>query len=550
MISSRPLLACTLAILHSLPHLAAAAPPVELVVLQTQYEHAVAQRVTAVHEAAVGALNAKFTTALDNAIAQAKSAGDLTAVLAIQGDKKLLAEKQPLPAEDEQTPEALKKLRGIYRDQLAKLIGQRSANATALLTPYTARLKELEATLTKADRIAEAQEVLTYRGGLKADAPPVPQPAPAMTATAAPSTPEPTLPAKPARTFPPADDRKVAEWAHDYAWRINLKVTGEEKDRSVNQETPLPEAAYVIVGMDINLQAPPKKPFKNLETLAGLQNVRWLNLYNMDISDADCDIFASLPKLESLGFQKCRGKLTGSRFDLLASIPTFANLDLRSCAVTSNGIKAISSLKNLEKLSLTDTDTSDKDLPFLAGITSLQSLKLDLTRVSSKGFSALKPLVNLKGFGWSPTPRKAREELAALAAALPGIESFQLRVIGSLSAEDAAGLAAFPQLSQVYLEYETCTRQVLEGLSALPALKYVRCYYGETTTDDAFEPLTKSTTLETVEFDNMPKLTGVTLDHLGKIPSLKKITLSRCDKIDKAAVEAFKKARPQVTINK
>ncbi len=158
-------------ILHSAFALVSAAPPPELTVLRTQYEKAFAERVTTAHDAAVSTLDAKFTTALDNAATQAKSAGDLQTVLAINADKKLLAENQPLPADDDKTPEALKKLRAIYRDQLGKLTEQRTTNSVALLAPYAARLKELEATLTKADRIAEAEEVLTYREGLKTDAP-------------------------------------------------------------------------------------------------------------------------------------------------------------------------------------------------------------------------------------------------------------------------------------------------------------------------------------------------------------------------------------------
>jgi hypothetical protein len=148
-----------------------AAPPPELTVLRQQYDKAYAERVTTVHEASIGSLDAKFTLALDNAVATAKAGGDLPTVLAIQSDKKLLATKQPLPADDDKTPEPLKKLRAIYREQLAKLEEQRTALVTALLTPYAARLKELEATLTKADRIDEAAEVLAYREGLKADAP-------------------------------------------------------------------------------------------------------------------------------------------------------------------------------------------------------------------------------------------------------------------------------------------------------------------------------------------------------------------------------------------
>ena len=194
-----------LCILSLLPDsLLLSAPPPELTVLRQQYEKAV----TVPHEAAVSDLNAKFTTALGNAVTAAKQAGKLEEVLAIQEDQKRLADKLPLPDDDEKTPEGLKKLRAIYRDQLSKLEAQRSANHTALLPAYTAKLKDLEASLTKADRIEEAKEVMTYREGLATGVAP-----PAMAAPDA-KTPE-APPAPVGAPLPPpsgkGDDRAARE---------------------------------------------------------------------------------------------------------------------------------------------------------------------------------------------------------------------------------------------------------------------------------------------------------------------------------------------------
>jgi hypothetical protein len=197
-----------------------AAPPPELTTLQQQYAFAVAERVAAPYDRAVGELNAKYAGALDSAATQAKGSGDLPTLLAIQADKKLLMEKQPLPEDDDKVPEALKKLRSIYRGQFTKITEQRTANATALLTPYAVKLKELEAKLTKADRIAEALEVLAYREGLKADAPTAAAVAPISTTapvgTSGKEKPEATAKVK-------GDDRKAAEWV--------LSVGGGESGR-------------------------------------------------------------------------------------------------------------------------------------------------------------------------------------------------------------------------------------------------------------------------------------------------------------------------------
>ena len=154
-----------------------AAPPPELTALQQQYAFAIAERVTSPYETGLAALNEKFLTALTNAGAEAKKAGKLPEVLALNEDKKLIEAGQPLPEQDdEETPESLKKLRGIYRSSSARLTEQRAAAQAALLPAYAANLQTLEATLTKADRLDEATAVMAYRKTLATDSP-VPPPA-------------------------------------------------------------------------------------------------------------------------------------------------------------------------------------------------------------------------------------------------------------------------------------------------------------------------------------------------------------------------------------
>ena len=185
-----------------------AAPPPELTVLRTQYEKLLAERVSAPFEASKGALDTKFTAALSNAANVAKQAGKLEEVLAIQDDQKRLTDKLPLPDDTDTTPEALKRLRAIYREQLGKLEAQRTANHGTILPAYTARLQELETTLTKADRIDEAKELKLYRESLSAG-----MTAPAAVSAAA-SSPSVSKTAAPMIGIAKVkgDDRKAAEW--------------------------------------------------------------------------------------------------------------------------------------------------------------------------------------------------------------------------------------------------------------------------------------------------------------------------------------------------
>lgn len=150
-----------------------AEPPPELMALQQQYALLVTERVTSPYDTGLEALNAKFLIALINAGEEAKKAGKLPEALAIEEDKKLITNKQPLPEkDDETTPALLRKLHSVYRLESAKLAQQRTAAHAALLPAYSAKLKELEITLTKGDRLAEAKEVMQYREGLGAEPPP------------------------------------------------------------------------------------------------------------------------------------------------------------------------------------------------------------------------------------------------------------------------------------------------------------------------------------------------------------------------------------------
>ncbi|MDP1588308.1 MAG: hypothetical protein Q8M07_11225 [Prosthecobacter sp.] len=161
---------------YPLPSLSAAPPP-ELTVLRQQYEKTQAERVTAPHEAALTALQAKYAGALDNTITEAKKAGRLDDVLALQAEQKRVTAGLTVPEVDEaDAPEALKKLRTILRDQISLLNETRRQNLNAILPAYQAKLQTLEVTLTQGDRIEEAKTVKDYRLALNSDVPAAPAP--------------------------------------------------------------------------------------------------------------------------------------------------------------------------------------------------------------------------------------------------------------------------------------------------------------------------------------------------------------------------------------
>lgn len=74
-------------------------------------------------------------------MAKEKKPGHLDAILALEAEKKLIADKQPVSDEDEEkTPASVKGLRAIYRAAFAKLAATRATNLKALTDPLDARL--------------------------------------------------------------------------------------------------------------------------------------------------------------------------------------------------------------------------------------------------------------------------------------------------------------------------------------------------------------------------------------------------------------------------
>ena len=141
--------------------------PPELAALDAQFMQLQAERVTGPFEAGVAQLNTGYLGGITRKIAEEKAAGHLDVILALEAEQKLLSAKQPVPdTDDDKTPEALKALRAIYRDAYAKLIAARVENLAALTDPLDKRLEQLEAELTKADRLPDAKTVRGYREGL------------------------------------------------------------------------------------------------------------------------------------------------------------------------------------------------------------------------------------------------------------------------------------------------------------------------------------------------------------------------------------------------
>lgn len=190
------------------PGMKLATVPPELIALDEQFQKLKAERVAEPFDAEVEKLNTGYIGGIDRAIADEKKAGRLDGVLALEAEKKLIQGgglakspattgtwQVPLPEDDEKTPSSLKTLRDIYRGQFAKLADTRDANLKALTEPLDKRLAQMETDFIRADRIADAKTIRTYRDALAKSSPGmqpiktavIPEPVPAVSSSAAPT---------------------------------------------------------------------------------------------------------------------------------------------------------------------------------------------------------------------------------------------------------------------------------------------------------------------------------------------------------------------------
>ncbi len=339
--------------------------PLELDILRQQYEKIHAERVTGPHETALAALNTKFTTALDNGIAQAKSAGDLPTVLALEEDKKRLAAKSGLPIDTEETPEVLKKLRTIYREQLAGLETQREANAAELIAPYTARLQELEATLTKGDRIADAKLVMDYRNGLRTNVPI--NVAATAGATSAATTPAPAMSTSTAACTTEGDDRKAAEWLISVGGAVRLSGGGAT---FVTKVADLPSSRFQITTLRFPSPMPPT-PDEAFDALSGLLALEQIIAPGGGPqTDEAFRFLATCPQLRYIDLQNWK-ILDGRWLDYLSGLEHLEKLFVTSCAKGKLGGLARLSSKKLIWLHLRSTGTTDETLAVVGGLKNL-----------------------------------------------------------------------------------------------------------------------------------------------------------------------------------
>ncbi len=501
-----PSLYCS--ILLALAATLSAAPPPELITVQQQYEKAV----IVPHVAEKAALDTKFIAALTNAATAAKQAGHLDEVLAIRAEQKRLTEKLPIPDDDAGIPESLKKLRGIYREQLTKIEAQRTANHNAMLPDYTGKLKDLEIHLTRSDRIEDAMEVKAYRESLATGSLPI-------AGTDAP--PPPATDSKMANTNKTTgakgDDRAAAEWLLSVGGSMVIQEGGKQK-------VTLPSAAGIPKGrfqlLEIILDG--RKTTgpvtgEGLKALAGLENVKTLVIVYLELTDEELSVIGTFPNLTSVEVSH-NSQFTGAALQQLAQIRSLTRFCSLKTGITDEAVALLANCKTLTSVQINECSITDACIPHLNKLSKLSLLGIANNKITPEGLAQL--TVKPQSMSFNITPG---ESLASVVAVLASTQ---------------------PQLTRIDLDY-TIADDSLSLLKDFRKLTTIQCTGGAT--EALLNGLDGVPGL--VDFKAGPyfQVTDTGLMKFVPMKKLKNLTLNKPNLTD-AGVAAFKKARPEVNL--
>jgi hypothetical protein len=543
----------------------------ELKTLHEQFVKLQAERVTAPFEAEVAKLNAGYVGGIDREIANEKKAGHLDGVIALEAEKKLIQgvgtslspqtrdqdgpAPSPIPAEDDAaTTEVLKKLRGIYRTAYAKIEAARAENLKTLTAPLDNRLKQLEATLTQQDRIAHAKTVRDYRDGLgKAAGPPAAASDPGAANT--PSTALGGPSALPKKKFPPGDDRKAAEWALDLGGSISIRDGRDTK--TISKKDDLPKSSFEVLSIRLRTDSAvkPPAPFTGLAPMAGLRSLEHFDANGIHVTDDDTPVLASLPNLRGLtiGFTK---QFTGSALSLLKDSANLQAVNFGSCGLRKQGLEQLGQLDGLISATISSNELTDDDVAPLRNLKKLTKLHLGRNPLSLEAWRQLKGLP-LTSIQYTPEPGRAKEWTKELASLFPAItQSMMVIQEGAVpTVADIEALAAFPLLKELGVTSSATDDQVLEAISHLSNLQNVELSTGLAPnplpiTDEGIAHLLNLKSLNRLVLRRSQNLSPAALTTLARLKSFKTLELAECPQLDDAAIAAFKKERPDVTVKR
>jgi Leucine-rich repeat (LRR) protein len=259
---------------------------------------------------------------------------------------------------------------------------------------------------------------------------------------------------------------------------------------------------------------------------------------------------------------KLNSKVGDEWVSKLAGLPDLRSLDLENTELRGPGLKAVGTLKTLERLNLTLCPVDDAHFDALAGLTRVTSLGLASTKVRGEGLRHLTAWTALANLNCHNAPiddpgLAAIGRLSSLtrleivhtrfsdagAPALAGLLNLERLQLGSRAATGAslAVLASLPKLRELDVHDGMLSLEGWRHAAAIKTLKVLRAYGGQ---GEGLKELARHPELHTLLLES----SGVTdLSVLKTLPKLRTLILKE-PKLSKEAVDALRAAAPDLRI--
>jgi len=253
--------------------------------------------------------------------------------------------------------------------------------------------------------------------------------------------------------------------------------------------------------------------------------------------DADLEKLRSLlqasPLPVYLNLNQCRS-ITDAGIAHLADLGIVVELGLGETKVTDAGLKHLAGLKNLERLYLANEGLTDAGLAHLGKLTQLRKLSVYCKKVTEAGFAHLKGLTQIEEI------HVGRSEKGDVCLGyMKGMTKIKELSVGRDDLTDAgmAHLRNFTELRTLRIDGPKVTKTGVAHLAALKKLEELTVFSCPGLGGDGTAVLKDMTELRSLDLINSGALDKAGIEHLAKLPGLKKLRLGS---VRDAAFEGFK----------
>jgi Leucine-rich repeat (LRR) protein len=319
---------------------------------------------------------------------------------------------------------------------------------------------------------------------------------------------------------------------------------------------------------------------RDLEWIAGLKDLKRLDLSLTYVSDRGIERLSKLEDLEELNLDTAEG-ITDAAIAFLRVNHKLRKLNLRGTDVTDTGLEYLATLTGLTLLNIAETQVTDIGLENLASLDQLEELDLGGNKISGVGLDVLKLLPKLKrlsfhgiqrrnaGVCWAPVVTDAEMDTIAL---LTGLEELNVgwgiglglpdpmaasrplsemdcHLNGGIRVTDlgVAKLANLKRLRRLDLSGSAVTPAGLKSLRALPRLERLSVWNARALDDSAGAALRELRALTTLDVSNTEVGDG-TMRALVTLPGLQHLYLTDTGVTD-AGLAEFRRRLPGCTVS-